>query len=163
MNTTKSRRIQTLDGLPVYDATEPLWIEVIKEDVKPNRRKDPERCALAAACTRSLHVEARAYLSRLYIRHDDHWLRYQLPEVVRQELSAFDRGGGFSEGTYRVTPLTPKARSGGPLQGGKGKRTTGTAAPRQTHRVVHGVRSHSPLMGGAIEHKPAKPAKPAKE
>src|SRR6185436_2125924 len=158
----KTRRIQTLDGLPVYDATEPLWIEVIKEDVKPNRRKDPERCALAAACTRSLHVEARAYLSRMYIRHDDHWLRYQLPETVRQEVASFDRGGGFSEGTYRLPPLPPAKRSGGAFQGGKTSklgRDRNTEQKRPSHRVVHGVRSNSPLMGGAIEHKPTKPTK----
>jgi hypothetical protein len=149
----KTRRIQTLEGLPVYDAKEPLWIEVIKEDVVPKRRKDPERCALAAACTRTLHVEARAYLSRLYIKQPDgnSWLRYILPEVVRQEVSAFDRGGGFSQGTYRVTPLSPRARSGGPSQGGSGKRSTGTAPKRPSHRTVHGVRAPSPLIGGAIE------------
>ena len=149
----KSRRIQTLEGLPVYDALEPLWIEVIKEDVVQRRRKDPERCALAAACTRTLHVEARAYLSRLYLKQPDgkSWLRYILPEVVRQEVSSFDRGGGFSQGTYRVTPLGPRARSGAPSQGGSGKHASGTGAKRPSHRAVHGVRAPSPLMGGAIE------------
>jgi len=153
-----TRRIQTLDGLPVYDATEPLWIEVIKEDVKANRRRDPERCALAAACTRTLHVEAKAYLSRLYVRHDDHWLRYMLPEAIRSEVAAFDRGGGFSSGTYRIPPLPPKARSGGGAQGGKNPRKTGTGLKRITHRDVKGLRAPSPLFGGAIE--PAERGKP---
>ena len=157
---TNTRRIQTLDGLPVYDATEPLLIEVTSADVNRHRRRDPERCALAAACTRSLHVELRAYLSRLYIKHPDgnSWLRYILPEAVRQEVSAFDRGGGFSSGTYRVTPLPLRQRSGGPGQGGSGKHNPNNPKPAKpsiprhiTRRDVHGLRSHSPLMGGALE------------
>jgi len=149
-----TRRIQTLDGLPVYDATEPLYIEVVKTDIHPRDRKNPQKCALARACNRELHVEAKAYLSRLYIKHGDHWLRYMLPETVRQEVAAFDRGGGFSEGTYRIPPLTPTARSGSPSQGGTGKKTgSAPAFKRQTHRKVEGVRAQSPLAGGAIEHR----------
>lgn len=148
-----TRRIQTLDGLPVYDATEPLFIEVVPQDVDIHRRRDPERCALAAACTRTLHVEAKAYLSRLYVKHGDHWRRYALPESVRSEVAAFDRGGGFSSGTYRLPPLPPNRRSGGPNQGGSGDRKhTGTGDKRVTHRDVKGLRSHSPLFGGATEH-----------
>ena len=145
-----SRRVQTLEGLPVYDATEPLMIEVIKQDIRNQDRKNPGKCAVARACTRELHVEARAYLSRLYIKHEnaDHWLRYQLTESVRSEVAAFDRGGGFSQGTYRIPPLPPSRR---PSKGGKVK-TKGAGTPR-TQRRVEGVRAHSPLAGGAIEYK----------
>jgi hypothetical protein len=154
-----TRRIQTLDGLPVYDATEPLLIEVIKADIKQKSRRDPEHCAVAEACKRELHaIEARAYLSRLYIRMpgQDHWLRYMLPETIRQEVASFDRGGGFSVGTYRIPPLTPSARSGAVNQGGSGKHNYNNPNPtkppiQRAHRVVHGLRSASPLMGGALE------------
>lgn len=148
-----TRRIQTLDGLPVYDATEPLVIEIIKDDVHARDRRNPSKCALAQACKRELHVEARAYLSRLYIKHGDHWLRYQLPETIRSEVAAFDRGGGFSQGTYRIPPLSPNKRAGGSSQGGKGMRANPRKLPsRRTHRQVEGVRATSPLAaGGAIE------------
>ena len=147
----KTQRVQTLDGLPVYDATEPLLIEVLEEDIHAQDRRDPAKCAMAEACKRELHVtEARAYLSRLYIKQGDHWLRYVLPETVRQEVAAFDRGGGFSQGTYRIPPLPANRRAGGKHRGGSGK-TTGTAPKRQTYRHVEGVRTHSPLYGGAIE------------
>jgi hypothetical protein len=149
-----TRRIQTLDGLPVYDATEPLWIEVTAQDVKQHRRRDPERCALAAACKRELHVtEARAYLSRLYIRYADHWKRYQLPETVRTEVATFDRGGGFSSGTYRIPPLSPTKQSSGrnSKRDGNGNGKPKPMPKRPTHRDVHGVRAASPLMGGALE------------
>jgi len=148
-----TRRIQTLDGLPVYDATEPLIIEIVKADIRSRDRKNPEKCALAQACKRELHVtEARAYLSRLYIKHGDHWLRYQLPETVRTEVASFDRGGGFSQGTYRIPPLSPSKWSGGRTRGdGTGKPKTMPA--RQTHRKIEGLRAPSPLAGGAIERK----------
>lgn len=146
-----TRRLQTLDGLPVYDATEPLFIEVTRPDIRMRDRKNPQKCALAEACKRELHVtEARAYLSRLYIRQRDHWLRYELPEPVRQEVASFDRGGGFSEGTYRIMPLSPSRRSGKSSQGGHGNNRTGQKR-QMTVRHVAGVRAHSPLMGGALE------------
>lgn len=147
-----TRRVQTLEGLPVYDATEPLVIEIVKDDIQARDRKNPEKCALARACNRELHTEARAYLSRLYIKHGDHWLRYQLPETVRHEVASFDRGGGFTQGTYRIPSLNPSRWSGGQAQGGKGKRTGPRSAPtRQTYRKVEGLRAPSPLAGGAIE------------
>jgi hypothetical protein len=148
-----TRRIQTLDGLPVYDATEPLIIEIVKADIHPRDRKNPEKCALAQACKRELHVtEARAYLSRLYIKHGDHWLRYMLSESVRQEVASFDRGGGFSQGTYRIPAVPLHQRSGGKSQGGSGKKPGSTPAfKRQTYRKVEGVRAASPLAGGAVE------------
>lgn len=146
-----TRRIQTLDGLPVYDATEPLYIEIVKADIHQRDRKNPEKCALARACNRELHVEARAYLSRLYVKHGDRWLRYMLPETIRHEVAAFDRGGGFSEGSYRLPPVPLHQRSGAKYQGGSGKKNTGSAPKRQTHRKVEGVRAASPLYGGAIE------------
>ena len=148
---TTRNRVQTLDGLPVYDATEPLFIEIVPQDIRMEDRKDPEKCALARACNRELHIEARAYLSRLYVKNGDHWLRYMLPESVRQEVAAFDRGGGFSQGVYRIPPVPIHQRAGGKHRGGKGERT-GTGPKRQTHRQVEGVRRTSPLYGGAIEH-----------
>lgn len=57
--TTKLRRTQILDGLPVYDATESLVIEIVKSDIRQKDRRDPEKCALARACNRELHVEAK--------------------------------------------------------------------------------------------------------
>lgn len=152
--TTQTRRIQTLEGLPVYDADKPIVIEIIKADIRHRDRKNPEKCALAQACKRELHVtEAKAYLSRLYIKHGDHWLRYMLPESVRMEVASFDRGGGFSEGTYRIPPLPPHQRSGGKSQGGKNGKASGSGPKRQTYRQVEGLRVPSPLFGGAIERK----------
>lgn len=148
-----TRRIQTLDGLPVYDATEPLYIEVVKNDIHPRDRKNPQKCALARACNRELHVEARAYLSRLYVKQGDRWLRYMLTETVRQEVAAFDRGGGFSEGSYRIPPVPLNQRPGAKSRGGAGKKPgSAPAFNRQTHRKVEGVRAPSPLFGGAIEY-----------
>jgi hypothetical protein len=151
-------KIQTLDGLPVYDATESISVHVTRADIHAKDRRNPEKCAMAEACKRDLHVvEARAYLSRLYIRYadSDRWLRYKLPETVRQEVAAFDRGGGFSEGVYHIPALSPNTRAGGKYQGGRGKHgTDNPPQKRQTHRNVADLRVHSPLSGGAIEPTP---------
>jgi len=144
------RRIQTIDGLPVYDATDTLLIEVLPVDISERRRQDPEHCAIAEACKRELHVtEARVYLSRLYVHRGDHWERYQLTETIRSEIQSFDRGGGFSTGHYRIVPVSPSKRVGMPMRGGH-KTTTGTGRPI-TQRNVTGIRQHSPLTGGALE------------
>lgn len=142
-------KIQTIDGLPVRDATEGILIEIIPDDINKRDRRDPAKCAVSRACKRELHViEALTYPSRLYVRHGDHWKRYRLPDTVREEVAAFDRGGGFSVGIYRVPALQPTSRSGGyPSRGGK-QASTGNGAKRQTYRRVEGVRAHSPLTGG---------------
>jgi hypothetical protein len=145
------RRIQTIDGLPVHDATEPLLIEVLPVDIKSRRRKDPEHCAVAEACKRELHcTEARVYLSRLYVRQSDHWLRYEMPTTIRSEIQTFDRGGGFSTGSYRIIPPRPSKRVGMPKRGGNNKTNSGGGKPI-TQRHVTGIRQSSPLTGGAIE------------
>jgi hypothetical protein len=146
------KRVQTIDGLPVYDAKEPLFIEVIADDIHPKDRKNPGKCAMAEACKRELRVtEARAYLSRLYVKHEDHWLRYALGEAVRAEVASFDRGGGFSEGVYRLTPKPLHQQAGGKHEGGSGIHAQPRKTKRQTHRVIKGVRAPSPLFGGALE------------
>lgn len=145
------RQTQTIDGLPVYDATEPLMIEVLPADISRRRRLDPERCAVAEACKRELQVqEARVYLSRLYVHQGDHWLRYVLPESIRSEIQTFDRGGGFSTGTYRITPPVPSKRVGAPMRGGQNRTHPGAGKPI-TQRHVTGIRQSSPLTGGALE------------
>jgi hypothetical protein len=143
---------QTIGGLPVYDATAPLLIEIIPDDIHRHDRRDPAKCAMSRACKRELRVsEALTYLSRLYVKQGDHWLRYRLPDTVRMEVASFDRGGGFSRGVYRIPALQPSSRAGGTggaNRGGPAART-GTGQKRQTFRKVEGVRAHSPLMGGA--------------
>jgi hypothetical protein len=139
---------QTIGGLPVYDGTAPLLIEIIPDDIRKNDRRDPAKCAMSRACKRELHVsEALTYLSRLYIRQGDCWLRYRLPDTVRMEVASFDRGGGFARGVYRIPALQPSSRAGSPNRGGSGTHV-GTGKKRETFRRVEGVRAHSPLMGG---------------
>jgi hypothetical protein len=145
-----TKKIQTIGGLPVYDADDPLVIEIIPADIRKRYQKHPDKCAVAEACKRELHVsEALAYRSRLYVRHGDHWKRYQMPETLRNEVITFDKGGGFTPGTYRIPTMPPSKLVGAPYRGGQG-RNTGRGTPH-TVREVHGVRAHSPLMGGAIE------------
>lgn len=156
-----TKRRQTIDGLPVYDATEPLEIEVLPVDIVPRTRQNPEACALATATCRELSPKgvdhARFHLSRAYVRQADHWLRYEVTSSTRTEMVAFDRGGTFQPGVYYFWPLTEGRRSGSPGQGGAGKHTK-SQKPRDTSpkagvmHKVEGVRPASPLSGGSIEH-----------
>jgi hypothetical protein len=153
-----NRNKQTLDGLPVFNADETLMIDIVKEDVRAKFRKDPGQCAVAQACKRICHTtEARAYRSRVYVLIDQgtdnaHWLRFALSEATRQEVAAYDRGGGFSTGSYRLTPLPEKQPR--PKQDWTQVRR-GTGSPKlqneRGYRVQTGVREPSPLAGGAIE------------
>lgn len=151
-----ARKIQTLEGLPVYDADAPLMLDIGQADIHSRWRKFPDKCAVAEACKRQLHVtRALAYRSRLYVLHDEgtakaHWKRYQMPETVRNEVITFDKGGGFTPGTYRIPTMPPSKIAGAPYRGGTGGQRTGKGT-QHTIREVHGVRAHSPLMGGAIE------------
>jgi hypothetical protein len=97
-----------IEGLPVVDATKPLTFTVTRRDTKRGDIKDPEACAIALACRRTLHSDSvRVHLQVTYIKVGTHWLRYITPNSVRTEIVAFDRGGMFSPGVYTLNP--PKA------------------------------------------------------
>lgn len=99
-----------IEGLPVLDAKQSVTLTITPNDVAKADIKDPSNCAAARACARQLHTEARVHLSRVYIKHRDHWTRFQTPLALRQELIAFDRGGTFAPGVYELEPVTAPSR-----------------------------------------------------
>ncbi len=92
-----------LEGLPVYDATEPLEFTVTKRDAAKGGIQSPESCAMALACKREHHSkDVRIHLHYSYVLEKDHWVRYRTPECVKREIIAFDRGGSFDPGDYML-------------------------------------------------------------
>jgi hypothetical protein len=92
-----------LEGLPVYDATEPITFTVTKRDANKGGIKDPESCAMALACKREQHSkDVRIHINYSYVLQKDHWLRYRTPACVGREIIAFDRGGTFDPGEYML-------------------------------------------------------------
>lgn len=100
--------IKKIDGYPVVDATEPLFLEIKKMDVHRGEAQEAASCAIARACRRSLNIiEASVHLSRTYLRTSDgEWLRYFTPLSARTEIVAYDRGGTFEPGEYRFPPVS---------------------------------------------------------
>lgn len=132
-------------GLKVRDSSRHMVITVLPEDLRGARRKNPECCAFARACKRQQKVDAVHFLkTSAWIEKDGVLTRFILPESMKREIIAFDRGGKFAPGEYqlrrpnrsRKLGTKPKKRRGG------GKETKkGYKAPH-THRTAM-VRSAS--------------------
>lgn len=112
MKIKKTRKSRLFEGLPVVDATKPLTISVLKEDVKGARKNDPGNCAAARAGKREQHKEVRVFLTRTYIKENKKWVRYQTPESASREIIAFDRGSEFCTGKYTLRPATESNKLG---------------------------------------------------
>ena len=134
-------RITAIDGLPVVDAKRPLTLTVTKADITraADSSQEPDRCAVARACKRELHViEARVHLARVYLRtNNSNWVRYQPPGAMRAEIIAFDRGGTFEPGEFRLQKVPPKDALGTPRRGGT---RTVTGKKRRKYTLITNVR-----------------------
>lgn len=128
-------KTRTIEGLPVVDARRPLTITIKHQDVTKYGVKDPTCCAVARACKRKLHAEARVVLSKVYIKKGGRWLRYQIPPSIRSEIIAFDRGGTFEAGTYTISPVPPSAKLG--LRRSTGPKKSRGKKRKSYHTVVN--------------------------
>lgn len=104
----KEPRRPMYKGLPLVDANKDLEIEIKKGDISSAKSKDPSNCAVAKAAQRVFRTEVEVHVSRVYVKKNDHWVRYRTPERISREITAFDRGAHFEPGEY-----TFKAPSGG--------------------------------------------------
>ena len=93
-----------IDGLPVIDADEPLILSITPDDISHASRKEPRQCPIARACRRSFKAsEVRVHLARVYIRRNNHWLRFMTPRYLRSEDEGFFRPlSGLAVGDARV-------------------------------------------------------------
>lgn len=97
----------------VMDATKPLIIEVTKSDASSKGIKQHDACAMAVACKRKFHLDG-VIISRstAYMIKGKQARRFKLSASVAREVTSFDRGSGFSPGTYILSPVPPSAKSG---------------------------------------------------
>jgi hypothetical protein len=113
----------------VVDATKDVTIEVTKRDQSIAHAREHSSCAMAVACKRALALDGVIIsISAAYLVKGEQATRYAVPEQVRREIVAFDRGASFAPGDYRlITPNHPvgKARSPGDngTHSGNGKAT----------------------------------------
>lgn len=98
---------------PIRDATEPLTIEITRDDMRDAVRNDNRKCVYAKACERRfgrdlLGVEVNKTVLRLEFA--DEIVRYRTRESVVRELVAFDRGGECEPGIYEFAVPTKRRR-----------------------------------------------------
>jgi len=92
-----------INGKKVVDATKPISIHITARDAIDGANKDPAGCAAARAVKRDLHcVSARVHIGRVYVETPKQWVRYHTPRSLRTEIIAFDRGGSFEPGEYKL-------------------------------------------------------------
>ena len=107
------KRTNTLDGLPIVNATKSVKLVIRDNDIKGSRSRQPDKCVAAKACLRQLRaVEARVHLGKTYVRAKDKWVRYTTSPALKQEIVAFDRGGSFEAGSYMLYSIQPSKRTG---------------------------------------------------
>lgn len=103
MNSLKLVQRYFPDVNRVEDAVKPVTIEVTKKDTKTAAVRDHRACAAAVACKRQLDCDgviisrAIAYLIKANVA-----TRYEVPVSLSKEVVAFDRGGVFEPGEYRL-------------------------------------------------------------
>ena len=139
---------QTMEGLPVENATEPLRLVVEDCDIEGAVRQDPENCVAARTIMR-MHGAFRVLVhrSRTFVQwhRGDSFIRYATPAVLRDASIIFDRGGKAFRDTLerRITlqPVAPANRATGQRQGGADKPRTGRM--RRPRRVLTNVRPHA--------------------
>jgi hypothetical protein len=140
-----------INGKPVVDASRKLTINITKADTIKGGNKDPGACAAARACIRTPKtLSARVHLGRVYIEQKDKWLRFQTPGALRSEIIAFDRGGKFEPGEYKLIPVSPansdkfRKKASGSDTNRSNARPSHTKTARKklvVHRAVPNVRS----------------------
>lgn len=97
-----------IDGIPVKDALKSLNVRITRRDIQLANTKDPNHCAAARAiCNNAGADAARVHVGRTYVKFGNQWTRYVTPKALRTEIIAFDRGGKFEAGTYRLEKVPP--------------------------------------------------------
>lgn len=134
-----------IEGLKVHDANKPLAFHITKRDCSTGNSKSPLSCAAAKALCRADTIdEARVHIARVYIKSRGKWMRYSTPPALRGEIIAFDRGGSFQPGDYKLSPVQPTVRFG--VRKRKPNNLDGSRPQKRFKpHIVKGIRSHASL------------------
>lgn len=156
--------MQTINKIPVLDATKRATIHIKPLDVKRGKSGDPGTCAAARACLHDLGaIAARVHVGRTYVelparaarrfgakpakgaRMGRHvWVRFRTPPALRTEVAMFDRAAKFQPGEYTLPPPQPSHRARGKRYGGKTVRKRGSYKRPAPRHVMTGVRQFKP-------------------
>lgn len=131
-----------INGKKVVDATKPIAIHITKRDTTDGDNKNPASCAAARAVKRDVPecVNARVHIGRVYVETPSKWIRYNTPDALRTEIVAFDRGGSFAPGEYKLQ--VPEKRSGSGSNTGRNGGVRGKASKKRNTVLVARVKRH---------------------
>lgn len=124
-----------INGKEVVSSATGLWFTVEARDIRNGQPNDPCGCAAARALLRATGAEeVRVYRNKTYVIHSEGKpRRYDTPADLRIETIAYDRGGEFYPGKYRLAAGTAKAASS------KAKSGSGPRKSRVTHVTRHTI------------------------
>lgn len=118
----------------VIDADRAAVIEVTARDANPRAAKNHEECALAVACKRAFRVDGVIIArSTAYLIKGKKARRFKLPPGTAREIVSFDRGAGFSPGTYILSAVPTGAKLGARTGSDKDKRTYNNSTRKFRH------------------------------
>lgn len=131
----------------VKDATRAVTIEVTKRDTTSSTVKSHKACAMAVACKRALELDGVVISRRIaYLIKDNVATRYAVPESVTREVVAFDRGGVFEPGEYKLQkprPYISLGTSGRARITGKGKKLGTRGDPHHATANIRAKLGHA--------------------
>ena len=132
-----------IDRKSIENAQPRVEIVITPHDIKAGNSKAPDTCAAARACLRQLNCSrARVHISTTYLEVGKVWYRYRTPAALRAEIISFDRGGGFSPGTFELIPIQPSHQARGRRIGGNTPAKPFSENRRKKH-IVSGVRHNA--------------------
>jgi len=117
-STTLLRIQKTFPGVTrIVESKSPVLITVLEKDINKATKKDPNNCALAEACKRSLSVDGAIIgLTYSWLIKGAKAIRFKTSESVAREITSFDRHHDFAEGkNYRLGPISPSSRLDRPI------------------------------------------------
>lgn len=145
-----NRRYDTLDGLPILNATKSVVLHITDKDIKSSKKRSNNACAAAKACMRQMKVsDVRVHLGRVYVKKaatSKHWVRYLTSPTLRREIVAFDRGGSFEPGEYKLSKIVPSKATGKKV-GKDGYKPTGKRKRSRSYILTPNVRATA-VQGG---------------
>ena len=133
-----------IEGIPVVDATKPVVLHIGALDIPKAKAKSPSTCVAARACMRDLNAEkVRVHLSRIFVKLPGKraWVRFATPAALRAEIIAFDRGGKFVPGDYKLTPL-PVSKGHDYHKKSTKERTMRKTGKKRAYHVTENVREN---------------------
>ena len=101
--------VSNINGRKVIDATDSMELVVTDTDCELATRRNHSSCAVARACMKRTGTDALIHLSRVYVKQhklhendEDIWVRFIVKNSLRTQIVAFDQGGSFAPGTYKL-------------------------------------------------------------